>query len=251
MSIAVGRRINQDDPSLEGYEKILCLTKSSPYGECSPYVLKHETLLSNGKTVMSNLENIWQFSKIYEKIEYSRQIKSRFQPDVIWEHPPENHIINGIIQKEYWLWRDKGLLTEEPIRYPVGFKNRHTCLCSISIDKEKNECKFYNYINARKNIYLPNYLNSLDSQQAQPKLNILRKKLKEGRNLLIIEVDGPHYESLNYYKEKYNVDDDFILSNNVSIMDWNKLNIFLNDPKHPFGHGYCLAWKLMQEFNIN
>jgi hypothetical protein len=32
----------------------------------------------------------------------------------------------------------------------------------------------------------------------------------QGENLLIIEVDGPHQEDLQYYKDKYGVSDNFI-----------------------------------------
>lgn len=71
-------------------------------------------------------------------------------------------------------------------------------------------------------------------------LKKLKKWLQEGKNLLIIEVDGPHQESLDYYKEKYNVDDDFIV-NSTMLATKENLEIMLNDTKHPFGHMYCLA----------
>lgn len=248
MSIAVGRRIGQNDPSLEGYENILCLTESTPYGSLSPYVLKHPIELSDGSIVMANLENIWQFSKLYSSIPYSRQIKSRYQPYVIWEHPEEIHVNNNYLTSNYWLWRDKGFKNQYPVRYPVGYDYRHKCIYSVLKDPLTKQYKFLDYISARREIYLPNYLNSLDpylAETGKKKLNYLKQKISRGNNLLIIEIDGPHFESLQYYQEKYNVGNDFILPNNVSVINSSKLEIFLNDPKHPFGHGYCLAWKLL------
>ena len=71
----------------------------------------------------------------------------------------------------------------------------------------------------------------------------LKKRYKSGEKLLIIEVDGPHQESMDYYKDKYGVDDDFIVNSTVLVNDKN-MDILLNDPKHPFGHGYCIGWAL-------
>ena len=61
-----------------------------------------------------------------------------------------------------------------------------------------------------------------------------------GENLLIIEVDGPHQESLEYYKETYGVGDDFIIDNTI-IANQENLDLMINDTKHAYGHGYVLA----------
>ena len=63
---------------------------------------------------------------------------------------------------------------------------------------------------------------------------------------MIIEVDGPHQESLNYYKHTYGVSEDFIDKNTISVNE-NNMKIMLNDTKHPFGHGYCLAMALLDK----
>ena len=70
--------------------------------------------------------------------------------------------------------------------------------------------------------------------------------LKKGVNLLIVEVDGPHEESMSYYMEQYDVPKDWIHDNCVEIKGYDTLEIFLNDPKHPFGHGYVLCWTLLE-----
>ena len=90
---------------------------------------------------------------------------------------------------------------------------------------------------SRKNLYLPLYVSMV---QKEPQFKFLLDKVKNGTNVLIIEVDGPHQESLEYYKEKYNVSEDFI-ENSTMLATCDNLNIMLNDTKHPFGHGYCLG----------
>ena len=77
-------------------------------------------------------------------------------------------------------------------------------------------------------------------------------------------MDGPCQSSLDYYKEKYDVDDNFIVDHTMEVTDKN-IDIMLNDRKHPFGplrgegsprgyprrlgrrvgHGYCLAMALL------
>ena len=59
-----------------------------------------------------------------------------------------------------------------------------------------------------------------------------------------INKNGPHYEGLNYYKDKYNVGDDFIQKHTMLATKEN-LDIMLNDSKHNFGHGFTLAGCLL------
>jgi len=235
--IRVGRRkyfgAKYTDPSFPNFIPIFCLTKSSDYGELSPYCLKTE----DGAI----LENDYQFSKVYNHIPYSKQKYSRYDTTVIWEHKAETHIDPlGNPNSNYWLWREKGRANPYPVRYPVGFNHRSECLYSL-LDIGDNTYLEMDYIESRKMLYLPEYVKAV---RQEPLFHSLVRKLEEGKNLLIIEVDGPHEESLNYYKEKYNVSDDFIQRDTMLATE-NNLNIMLNDPKHPFGHGYCLAWAML------
>ena len=100
-----------------------------------------------------------------------------------------------------------------------------------------------NYIEGRKGIYLPVYC---QLAKEQPLFKALQQKLANGENLLIIEVDGPHQESLEYYKNKYGVDDTFI-QNKTMLVNSENIKIMLNDEKYPFGHGYCLAMALLNK----
>jgi hypothetical protein len=70
--------------------------------------------------------------------------------------------------------------------------------------------------------------------------------MSKHHNLLIVEWDGPHQESMEYYKEKYNVTDDFIVDSTMNATTEN-IDLMLNDEKHPFGHGYCLASALLAD----
>ncbi len=218
------------DPSYPNFTSIIVLMNGhSEWGVLGPYTLSDD----NGYI----FENIWQFSKIYEKVPSTTQYYSRWNKKVIWSHPSETHYSNGQILPAYWNWRDKGMKNPDYVRYPVGYKNMHKCLFAI---KDNNITKKLNYIEGRKEIYVPLYCELV---KKEPKFAELKNKLLNGENLLIIEVDGPHQESIEYYKQMYDVDDNFIDNDTMLATDEN-LTIMLNDDKHPFGHGYCLAMAL-------
>lgn len=248
--IRVGRCIynsrygsNRTDPSYDLYQPIVVLTKSSEYGAIGPYCLKNE----RGQI----MENIWQYSKVYQEVPKSKRYYSKYDKTVIWDHPAETHAIlqdDGTysLTPEYLAWRTKGFNCKYPVRYPVGFNHRHNCLYALkSLDGQIDPTPL-DYIESRKQIYLPVYIELVRSE---PQFKLLVEKLRNGENLLIIEVDGPHQESLSYYRGKYGVKDDFI-ENSTMLATKENLDIMLNDPKHPFGHGYCLAIALMMELSI-
>lgn len=235
MSIRVGRRVysgaTHTDPKIPGYKPILVLTKSSKYGSIGPYVLADE----EGRI----MENIWQFSKVYENVPNSVRRESRFNNRIIWNHPAQVHVKDGELTPEYWEWRHKGMHNPDPVRYPVGFNHRGKCLYALHESSDEK----LDYIEARKQIYLPVYC---DLVRGQRQYEELLQRLRVGEKLLIIEVDGPHQEDLDYYIEKYNVAKNFIVNNTIKATREN-MDIMLNDPKHPFGHGYCLALALLDD----
>lgn len=211
---------------------LLCLTKSTAYGDLSPYVLEDE----EGRL----LENVYQFSKVYEVVPKTRQRASRYDSSIIWDHPYERHVDDfGKLLPSYWSWREKGQNCPQPVRYPVGRSKKHRASCLYSL--KEGSSKKLDYISSRKEIYLPLYLSSVRNKKRF--LN-LKKRLVKGENLLIIEVDGPHEESLDYYKKKYHVNNNFIEGETVLVTQEN-MKILLNDAKHPFGHGYCLGIALL------
>lgn len=250
--IRVGRRIynrngTYQDPSFPNFKPILCLTKSSAYGSLGPYELKNE----KGQI----MENIYQFSKVYEIVPKTIQRASRYDSTIIWNHKEERHIniietklenkneieISYEILPEYFQWRKKCMNSKYAVRYPIGFNNRHKCLFAL---KNEEDGELLDYIEARKEIYLPLYIELVKDK---PQFRKLQKYLEDGINLLIIEVDGPHEESLDYYKNKYKVANNFIENNTILVNEEN-MKIMLNDDKHPFGHGYCLGIAIL---NLN
>ncbi len=211
------------------------------------------------------MENAWQFSKVYEKVPPSTQLYAPpYHNEVIWEwkgeiHTDKDHFVND----KYWKWREAGMYNEYAVRYPVGQKHMKECLfCLWPTGKvHKNgdiEYEELDYIQSRKKIYAPVYTNLV---KKQPKFEKLRKMLLKGENLLtpilldcragnacvasIIEIDGPHQESLDYYIEKYNVDENFIEDDTILVTKEN-MDIMLNDTKHSYGHGYVLARALLE-----
>lgn len=194
------------------------------------------------------MENLWQFSKVYSHVPKTTQYYSRYDQRVIWNHPAEVHFTQEEETEAFWNWREKGLASEYPIRYPVGIKHRHNCLHSlietkrverdgeVEVTHERVE-----YISARCQLYVPEYLRAVRKEE---QFGVLKRKLKQGINLLIIEVDGPHQESLQYYREKYGVDETFIVCDTV-LANRHNLSLFLYDALHPYGHGYCLAEALL------
>jgi hypothetical protein len=220
---------------IPGYRNVHCLTKSTPYGSLSPYELR----TPEGHI----LENRYQFSKCYEKVPASKQRYSRFDQRVIWEWPAETHKVtdangNQHITPQYLNWRKAGMNCTEAVRYPVGRNNMAKCLFALAENNDGTvNAKTLTYVESRKAIYIPIYEQSV---QGKPQFVELKNRLAKGENLLIIEIDGPHEESLLYYREKYGVGPDFIQGQSMLCTPAN-LNIMLNDPLHPYGHGYCLA----------
>lgn len=236
-------------PSYPGFQTIEVMMKShSKWWPLSPYYLK-----DSKKRIM---ENIWQFSKIYENLPESKQKNHYTDFNYIWEWKADCHIRDGKITNNYWKWRNKGMNAEKAIRYPVGFNYKHTVVGAL-IEKDNYEgtlkypwsnvevTKLYKYIDSRKKVYLPLYSKLV---KKEPLFEVLKNKLLNGDNLLIVEIDGPKSKSIDYYKNKYHVNDHFIQEDTIIVNDSN-MEIMLNDPKHPFGHGYCLAMSL-KEFII-
>lgn len=226
---------NRTDPTIEGFTNIVVMMIShSKWYPLSPYTLKNEK--------NQIFENIWQFSKVYEKVPKSVQKYSRYNNRIIWNHPAEIHIKNENLTDEYYKWREKGFNAPYAIRYPVGFNARSTCLYALANNVDGTiKTEKLNYIQARKEIYFPLYC---ELAKKCKEYSELKEMVINGKNILIIEVDGPHQDLLSYYKKKYNINDDFIV-NNTMLATNDNLNIMLNDEKKPFGHGYCLAWALL------
>jgi len=229
--IRVGRLTTQgklkSKPTLSGYTEVMVMTPSSKYGKLGPYVLK------NDQGVL--MENLWQFSKVWESVPNVKTPYSQWDRRIIWDHDSEVHVDKKKEPNDaYWAWRAKGMSNKDAVRYPAGYAKRRETLYSL---KDKNSNWRMTYIEARKEIYLPVYI---DLVKGEKQFAELQKRLNEGENLLVVEIDGPHQESLDYYKKKYKVSDSFI-ENDTMLATRENLKIMLEDDKYSFGHGYCLA----------
>ena len=228
-TITYDRRGNKTYPTYPGFTLIEVMTASSKYGEIGPYVLKDD----EGRI----MENIWQSMKVYPYVPTTRSTFSRWDNTVIWSHPHEIHIDeHGELTPEYWAWRDKLSRNPYPVRYPVGRQHRHKCVYA------EWEGEKLDYVQSRKRIYFPLYTTLVEKEEIYAEL---KERLDGGENLLIAEVDGPKEESMPYYKENYGVDDEFIENRTILVNDEN-MDLMLNDTRHAFGHGYCLAMSLLQ-----
>lgn len=140
-----------------------------------------------------SFENYWQGGKVYEGIDYE-------------------------ITNSYFL-----NLNESKRRYPSelvkengGGKITH----AIYLNEEGNEVK-YDYIESRKEIYVPKYFKLVKGSESMNKW----KDLAEDHNIVVYDLDGPKDDG------------------NVTCLKVTKkmLKEKINDPTYPFGHGYVVA----------
>jgi hypothetical protein len=217
MAISIARitKVNQELPSApNGFLNLNCLNffpnnvmYDIPLYEISPYVLKD----SDGHL----FENLWQFSKVYSKINEQYEVKAG---KVIWSHPAEIHITDdNKLTQAFWVWRRKGWNHPYPVRYPNGYYGRHLCICALWYENE--QWLSLSYVAARKKIYCKVYANLVQQTNA---FKMLKYLYDSGQSLQICEIDvrpGPINEEV--------------------------LRRELNNDKEPFGHGYVLATCIM------
>ena len=236
LMIKVARYIyGKPEPRIDDYTSIPAISRSrTKWRFLSPFFLKDK----EGHI----FENVYQFSKCYAAVP-NMQIKNPITGDIVFSHGSEVHYDKNKILDDYYIWRKKGIECSDPIRFPVGKNNSHKCLFSLANndDGTVDIDNKLDYVSSRKKIYINNYAKLV---METPEYQELEKLYKNGKNILILDVDGPHEESLEYYKGKYGVDDNFIVNNTVEVNEKN-VNILLNDTKHPFGHGMALAMTLM------
>lgn len=238
------------EPYYEEYLPIKIMIKNDPkngeYGAISPFNVRVPV---NGYPLEVIHENYWQFLKVYEKTPPIKQYFSKYDNRIRWEYDECIQINNNNVTAEWYKWKDKGFNSQNWIRYPVGTKPEERAKCKYSLtlndDGTVNESNKQTYISSRKVTYVTKYVENVIKYK---EFLQLKKILLSGQNILIIEVDGPHQESLPYYIEKYGVNKNFIINNTVEVTVKN-MKILLNDEKHAFGHGYCAAMELLEITN--
>jgi len=115
-----------------------------------------------------NLENLWQFSKVYRK-----------------------HImlIDGYPDASWYKWRDAGYANPRAVRYPMG---KGTIPEYSLWNGEKLD-----YIEARKRIYAPEYAKAVLPTKSYKRLTELWNDLSEqGSNLILLDYDAYDHRKL-------------------------------------------------------
>ena len=220
------------EPEYDNFTPIL-ITYGSEYEDLAPWKLKDE----KGRFI----ENIIQFSKVYNNIPATRQMYSPDNPDIIWEYGAEAHIENNEPNHNYHKWRTIGTNWKNAVSYPVGFSMRNKWQFSIIKYKDGSYSNHLGVIPSRKRLHIPLYCGTVVKTEL---FKILQKRHNIGENLLIIDSNGPHSESLSYYTRKYKVSENMI-DNNTMLINERNTKIMMHDTKHSFGFGYCLAMALL------
>ncbi len=219
-----------------------------PYNRLSPFHIRDEH-----KRFM---ENIWQFSRIFPKARLYMGSKA--------VGPENQHYIGGgssgssgvgseNVTESYLEWRRDGATAKVSTRYSNGRANRgqvlhaykevEPVLSNDTLEQIRSKIDFsrpLDYRTSRYEIYLPLYAKMV---QQYPEYDELQRRYLSGENLLILEVDGPFQSDLAYYQQRYGVKSDFITNHSMLATPEN-LKIMLDDTRHNFGHGYCLAMTL-------
>lgn len=163
----------------------------------SPMILG--PVIIDGKEISKLFENYWQFGKMWEKAGHFFP-NSNYKPTEAWK-----------------TFRKKGYASTKRTRRPFPKKS------SMGLPVySRYKGVSYDYISSRKMIYVPMYA---DLIRDLPIMKELRKLLKSGQNIMIIDGDGPP-------KPEYN--DGEIITKEF----WKKM---INDKRYPFGHGYVVA----------
>lgn len=202
----------------------------SKYHVFSPYYLKtdgHEIQHNPGGILF---ENLWQGSKlwpVYYDCEVWAHANLRGQSKHLWyayscdnNLGREHHLLNDVVQPEYYKWRETIFKCPKPIRYPNGYKRQSQVAFTLLIDKDGREERL-DYIEARNRLYITEYCRLV---RALPEFRELVEILKSGKTLIICEVDVPNGETMSIQK----------------------LETLAQDKNIKFGHGLCLAWELLK-----
>jgi len=234
-----------------GFEKINVLSwkpKETKFYELSPYHLKTDGKGEIDMPAGIIFENAWQSSKVYETVYDIEVYPSFFQknkPEYLqWKYVCSNgtgrethwNHLNDSITPEYYGWRNSIWNCPHPIRYPNRRQNsKYTKFGMVKL-KNQNEIRF-GYIEGRKNFYFSEYIRLIHSIESY--YNILNM-LKEGKNILILEIDVPSPNKKGYYGKMCDSFGYYRATKETLLQ-------LLDDPSEAFGHGLCLAFSLLND----
>lgn len=166
---------------------------TSTHAKTSKYRLAFSpmTPIEGGYKGYWNFESYWQSGKVFEGIPLEKSNK--------------------------W-WRE---LKEAKRRYPNS-KGKKVLYSIFDGNHEK-----YDYVESRKKVYVPEYYNLIKDNKV---LEDLRKKVEDGKDLVIYDFDGPREENGEVSCRKLSIE---LLKEKINIT------------RHPFGHGYVVAASIL------
>lgn len=152
--------LNKFEKCPEGYTQIDTTSKAGKTSQLSPFLLGPVELYAGH--VARNMENGWQFAKVYAC-----------------------HLHAGIIKPEYWEWAIQGWYDKKAHRYPMG----KGAIPEFSLWKGER----LGYIEARIKIYGPLYGKSVRETEMYKELE---ERLKGGEQLALRDYDGYNHDKL-------------------------------------------------------
>jgi len=242
VAVAKFDHVARRSPHRDGFTPVLIhVSPKSPGGALSPFNLRDE--------FGHILENVWQFSKLYHDVK-RQSLPLRRAGLLLWEHPAEVHAdADGMPNAAYWKWRRLGMRNKYAVRYPNGYAGRRDCICAVwSRDAAANpegplaDAECLGYVQARKRIYCALYARLA---VIHDEFKALLSLLAGGRDLLLVEVDGPAPGRAKSGPLAIVTAEQPWLD----ICDEETVRYLLHDTSAAFGHGYVLATLLHCEGN--
>lgn len=213
-----------------------------PYKKLSPFFLGPVEFIEDGITSSSsNVENHFQFHKLYENVDKKRLTMGTKDKVVTWGWPKEVHaikVVNGAPgsykhptkdewwkpTKEFWRWRETGLHHNFGIRRPNGK--------TIPIGSLFNG-RLMGLVDSRIQLYEPAYRQTAYRSSA---FYTILNKLRKGEKLMILDLDGPKI-------------DEYPSGEVADLTDLSKRvtkTVDERDRYFPYGHGYVLCRMLLE-----
>lgn len=135
-------------------------------------------ILTDGR-IAHNLENAWQYSKVYKQ-----------------------HIgSDGNLSQEWWKWSESGFTNSKAVRFPMG--RGAIPEYSLWFNPETKQYERLGYIDARKKLYAPLYAEAVGKTEAFKYLSqIYQECVQKGIPLSLVDFDGWDHLGQGYELEE-------------------------------------------------
>lgn len=128
--------------------------------------------------------------------------------EIFWQcgkvYPP--HDDNGQPNKEFFIWRngfyEQEKVTKSLMRHAcedLGYKNSD-CLYFAYFDKDKKQYIPLNYVEARKRVYIKEYVKLIYNSES---FKWLQSLVNQGKKIALLDFDGFNYYSETAMKKRY------------------------------------------------